>query len=199
MKKLTLAFLMFCLTTTFIQAAGDTALTAFKARDLAEQSLNAEAKGKLIEIYGAKNAKTLLPTTWQILFYDPYANQDGRMIKISNGHLVGITDGYSQMDRMRMAAYKTEEIIDSKKLKIDSDAAFEVVRKSALLDKAHVTNVEMRLVKSDKGNSSPVWYITLYGENAKDGKVTKYGKATVSATTGQILKMDIDSKKIRNS
>ncbi|MFZ5806783.1 MAG: hypothetical protein ACOY3I_06220 [Verrucomicrobiota bacterium] len=172
------------------------ATTAFQARDIAKREVNDQAKDKLIEIYGAKSSISVTPSEWQVLFYDPYAKQDGRLMRVANGGVVAIEQGYTRLDEFRLAAYKLEEVINPKLLKIDSNKVLEALSRSTPLRRFKVSAMEMRLRKPDKGDVPPVWTVTIFSVNARTRKEVELGTARVSAATGQIFELEIDTKKM---
>lgn len=192
MKRLFLLFsLVFIATGTSLFAT-----TAFQARDIARREVNDQAKDKLIEIYGPKSSVSVTPSEWHVLFYDPYAKQDGRLVRVANGGVIAIEQGYIQLDEFRLAAYKLEEVINSKLLKIDSDKVLAALSRSTPLRRIKVSAMEMRLRKPDKGDVPPVWKVTIYSVNQRTRKEVELGTARVSGATGQIFELEIDTKKL---
>jgi hypothetical protein len=171
------------------------ALTAFQARDLANREVNNVAKGKVIEIYGPKNDNSVLPTKWKIIFYDPYASQEGRMITVDGNVVTGIQDGYVQMDRMRLAAYKPEEVINPKYMKVDSDRLLDSLRRTTALKNVKISNLQMRLVKADE-DTEPIWYVKIFALKNLRSKVVELGDAQLSPATGQILELKMNLKRL---
>ncbi|MDD5260421.1 MAG: hypothetical protein PHD76_01090 [Methylacidiphilales bacterium] len=173
------------------------ALTAFEARDLAKKQVNDTARKSLLQIYGKAGTVGVLPMEWQILFYDPYAAQDGSMVTVSGNAITSIRDGYTQMDQFRVFAYKQEEIIDQSKLKIDSRDLLSILKNSSALKDVKISSVNLWLKKDDSGPLSPaVWIAHLFGPNAKGDKEVEFGYARVSAQTGQVMQLKLDLKAV---
>jgi hypothetical protein len=172
-------------------------LTAFQARDLARKEMNEEAKNKVIEIFGVQSPASVDPTEWQVLFYDPYAKQDGRVVKIMGYRILSIEDGYMQLERVRLAAYKQEEVIDPKNMKVDSDQILSILKRSTPIANMKVASLQMVLKKLGKGNVPPVWIVHVFSVKPSTGKLKEVGEARISADSGQILEFDIDPKKIQ--
>lgn len=191
--KRTAFFLVFSFLISTLSAQ---AVTAFKARDIARREVNNVAKDKLIEIYGPKASGSITPLEWNVLFYDPYAKQDGRLVKVVGDGVVGIEQGYTQLDQLRLAAYKLEEVINPRSLKIDSDRVINALRRSTPLRKVKISAMEMRLRKPDKGDVPALWYVTLYARNPRTSKEVKLGTARVSSSSGQIFEMEFDFKQL---
>lgn len=191
--KRTAFFLVFSLLVSTLSVQ---AVTAFRAREIARKEVNDVAKDKLIEIYGPKASGSVNPVEWQVLFYDPYAKQDGRLVKVVGDGVIGIEQGYTQLDEFRLAAYKLEEVINSRSLRIDSDRVINSLTRSTPLRKVKLSAMEMRLRKPDKGDVPALWYVTLFARNARTGKEVKLGTARVSSASGQIFEMELDLKKL---
>lgn len=191
--KRTVFFLVFSLLVSTLSVQ---AVTAFKARDIARREVNNVAKDKLIEIFGPKSSGSISPLEWHVLFYDPYAKQDGRLVKVVGDGVIGIEQGYTQLDQLRLAAYKLEEVINPRSLKIDSDRVINALSRSTPLRRVKISAMEMRLRKPDKGDVPALWYVTLFARNPRTSKEVKLGTARVSSATGQIFEMELDLKKL---
>lgn len=191
MKRL--VYLLFC---ALVFSPSAWAVTAFKAKDIAGKELNNEAKNKLVEVYGPRAPHGILPVEWRLVFYDPYAKQDGRMVRVAGDKVVEIDEGYTQLDRFRLAAYKPEEIIDPAHLKIDSNEVMGVLKRSTPLRDVKISSLEMRLRKESKGPIPPVWNVRIYAVNANE-KETEIGMARIASNTGQILELKINTDRLK--
>jgi hypothetical protein len=173
------------------------ALTAFQARDLASKEVNNEARGKIVQIIGKMSNNQVMPQNWDVIFFDPYAKQDGRLVRVEGRAVTTILEGYTQMDRFRMAAYKLEEVIDPARLKIDSPQILDILRRSTVLKDITISNLDLFLHKPGKGNVAPVWQAKIFAVNKRSGKAVEIGQARISAETGQILHLKIDTNKLK--
>ncbi|MFQ3670641.1 MAG: hypothetical protein SNJ84_04205 [Verrucomicrobiia bacterium] len=176
-------------------------LTAFQAVELAKREVNDEARNKLVQIFGPRSSVGLMPVEWHVLFFDPYAQQNGTMVRVAGNTIIAIQEGYTQMNRMRLASYKLEEIIEPRTLKLDSSAVLQALQRSTPLKNVKLTSVEMWLRKEDKAPGAPgIWQVTLFAESAPDrqGKTreVEIGKARVSAETGQILNLNLNLRRL---
>ena len=172
------------------------ALTALGARDLAKREVNDTAKKGLIQIHGKKGAVGVYPLEWEILFFDPFADQDGTKVKVAGNVITQISQGYTQLDKFRVFAYKQEEVIDPARIKLDSKDILPALSRSSALANVKITSVDLTLSKTDKGPlGTAMWSVTLYAKNQKDEE-TEFGKARINAESGQILDLKIDLKKL---
>jgi len=196
MKKFLLSTLTVLALSASFALAGEP-VSAFDAIKIADKELNKEAKDRVIEIFGEKSNTSVFPDKWQIIFFDPYAKQDGRMIEVTAGRVTAIQDGYTQLGKFRLAAYKPEEVINPGAMKIDSSKILDILKTSTALKDAHITGLRMKLVKPDKSSAIPNWYVVISASSSSTGESGEVGEATISAATGQILNLDIDSKKLK--
>lgn len=171
-------------------------LTAYEARDLAKREVNDIAREKVVQIIGHKNPSAVAPKKWEVLFYDPAADQDGRMVEVVGRGVTIIKEGYVQLDQLRLAAYKPEEIINPDDMKVDSSKILEILKRSTELEKLPISGLQLWLRKPSKGNVPPVWYVTIYAANHKSGKEVELGEAEISAKTSQILRLEIHPEKL---
>jgi hypothetical protein len=178
----------------FLSLSSASALTALQAKAVAEKQLSSQSKNRLIAIYGPRSATKLTPDVWKFVFLDPTASQRGRLITVSGSAVSEIRDGYFELDRLRLAAYKQEEVIDPARLKVDSNAAYDVVAKSAQLSSIKMSTVVFTLKKNGKGAAAPVWHLALFADKA--GKEAAIGHARVSAETGRVLSMNLQLEKL---
>lgn len=173
-------------------------LSAFAAHKLAAREVNDIAKKSLVQIHGAKSSIGVLPVEWDILFYDPYAEQNVTKVTVAGSTITDIRQGYVQMDRMRLAAYKQEEILEPAKLRRDSNDILDVLRRSSELQRVKVTSTALSLAKQGKGPAAPaVWSVRLWGEQAPSKKEVEFGRARINAESGQILELKLDLKKLQ--
>jgi hypothetical protein len=173
------------------------AVTVFQAVEIARKQVNDYAKKSLVQVVGKPSTVSQMPEEWQVLFYDPKAEQNGMMITVSGNVVTGIHDGYTQVDNMRILAYKMEEIIDPAKFKIDSPRIIPILQNDSSLKGVKITSIGLWLKKEKKGPlESPVWRVDLYASNAKGDREVQFGTAKVDAESGKVIKLDLNLKAI---
>jgi hypothetical protein len=192
MKRIVGLFLALVL----VSSAGAKPLTAFQALPIAEGVVNPAAKKKLIQVWGDRSPQELTPEVWSYVFYDTTADQDGRKVTITGKTVSEIRDGYFEVNRFRLAAYKADEVMDPKRLKIDSDKALDVVRKSTQLKEVKLSTVKFEL-RQEEDRMSPVWTLILIAD--KEGYEKEIGTAKVCAESGTILDFKADLKKLQKN
>ena len=181
---------------SFAQAANG--VSAFGAQKIASREVNDVAKKSLVQIRGKKGTVGVLPIEWEVLFYDPYAEQNGTKVTVAGNTITRIEQGYTQMDRLRLAAYKMDEVIEPAKLRKDSSDVLDILKRSSQLTDVKVTSIELWLLKEGKGPTAPaIWRTKLWAQEAGKDTETEIGSARVNAETGQIVELKLNLKKIK--
>jgi len=207
MKRLALILLLsLCLSPLHAAPApadSTSPLTAFQALEIAKKQVGPDSKGRVIQIVGKKSAISVMPVEWAVLFFDPNAKQSGILVTVAGNVVIKVQDGFTQMDKFRLAAYKLEEVIDPKTLKVDSKKAVESIERSSVMGGIKLSSASLFLHKEAKDAMAPgIWEILLYAlPKMTPGKTqvteVKIGEARVSAETGQVLDLKIDLKKVQ--
>lgn len=166
--------------------------SAFQARSVAETVLSPHVKGKLIWV------RSLIGTgvnhrRWSFLYFDPYADENGRLVVVQDGAVVKIDQGFVELDHLRMLSYKESEMLPQSELKLDSDAALAAVQTAGNIQNVPLTTVHYKLEMSDE-NQVPIWSLTLFSD--LNHNEVEIGHARVSATTGQVFDLKIDHQRL---
>lgn len=189
-----LVALLLGLSTSSLSAQGISALAAQK---IATREVNDIAQKSLVQIHGPKSSVSVLPIEWHVLFYDPYADQNVTKVTVVGNTITRIEQGYVQMDRIRLAAFKQEEILTPAQLRKDSNEILSILQRSTELQKVKITSVALSLMKQGKGPTAPgIWHARLWAFADGTDKEVEFGKARVNAETGQILELKYDRKKL---
>jgi len=173
-------------------ARGD---TAFQARGVAENVLSPHVKGKLIWIRSLIGSG-LDHRRWSFLYFDPYADENGRLVVVRDGAVSKVDQGLVELDHFRMLSYKESEILPEDQLKLDSDAALAAVQAAGHIENVPLTTVHYKLEMSDE-NQVPVWSLTLFCP--RNGDEIEFAHARVSAMTGQVFDLKVDHQRIPES
>jgi hypothetical protein len=173
----------------FSPARGD---TAFQARAVAENVLSPHVKGKLIWIRSLIGSG-LDHRRWSFLYYDPYADANGRLVVVRDGAVSKVDQGMVELDHFRVLSYKESEILPEDQLKLDSDAALTAVQAAGHIEDVPLTTVHYKLEMNDK-NQVPVWSLTLFCP--RNGDEIEFAHASVSALTGQVFDLKVDHERI---
>ncbi len=168
--------------------------SAFDARSIAEKKVDEPVRGKVIQMQGAQSAVGLYPTTWKILFWDATAAQNGRAVTVKDGVVSEIKDGYMELEHLRLAAYKQEEIIDPQRLKWDSSSALSKVMKMPALRDVKLSSAEFLLTKNE-GAVQPIWHLKLFADKA--GQRVEIGQVKMSAESGEVFEISLQLEKLK--
>lgn len=163
------------------------AITAFQAIEIAKKQVPAESQSKLLVVRGDRSEDELTPDTWHIVFYDELASQNGRQITVTGKAVTGIREGYFDLGRLRLAAYKLEEVIAPEKLKFDSDKALDVLVQTNRLKAYSLSSVIYDLTR-DTDLRETMWQLKIYVDDG-EGKEKYIGYARISAENGRIVEM----------
>ena len=93
------------------------------------------------------------------LYFDPYADENGRLVVVRDGAVSKVDQGLVELDHFRMLSYKESEILPEDQLKLDSDAALTAVQAAGHIENVPLTTVHYKLEMSDE-NQVPVWSLT---------------------------------------
>jgi hypothetical protein len=189
MKRLfTLTLLLATLSLPLCAAA----TSAFQAKALAEKQVSPAFRNKVVSIVGPRSETETLPDTWILVFFDPNARQCGRQITVTRGSVSRIQDGYTEIGKLRIAAYKEEEAMNFGTLKVDSVQALDIIRKAGQFKGVDISSVTCDLRLQDE---KPVWKMTILAD--RNGSEVNVGYGRISAVTGEILQLKLDLEKAR--
>jgi hypothetical protein len=177
---------------TGLLSSASAASTAFQNLAVADAVVSTHVHGKLIWIRSL-TGKGVDRRRWSYLFYDPYADSNGRLVVVVNGAVTKVDQGFVELDHFRMLPYKESEILPKSELKIDSDRALAEVQQAGHIENVPLTTVHYTLEMSDE-NAVPVWSLTIYCP--RNGDEIECGHARVSADTGQIFELKIDHARL---
>jgi hypothetical protein len=188
----TLSFLLAGLLAAGLILTPARADTAFQARSVAEALVSPHVRGKLIWVRSLIGSG-LNNRRWSFLYFDPYADANGRLVVVQGGSVVKVDQGLVELDHLRVAPYKESEIMPPEQLKLDSDAALAALQAAGHIENVPLTTVHYKLEMSSE-NEVPVWSLTLFCP--RNGDEIEFGHGSVSATTGQVFDLKIDHKRI---
>jgi hypothetical protein len=166
--------------------------TAFQNLAVADAVVSSHVHGKLIWIRSLIG-KGVERRRWSYLFFDPYADSNGRLVVVVNGAVTKVAQGFVELDHFRTLSYKESEVLPKDGLKIDSDRALTLVQTAGHIQNVPLTTVHYTLEMSSQ-NMVPVWSLTLYCP--RNGDEIECGHARVSAATGQIFDLKIDHERL---
>jgi hypothetical protein len=159
--------------------------TAFELAKLGNQYVGVESKDKVVQIRSEKSVGTLVPNIWYVVYYDPDAALKAVEVKFCAGQKLDV----SRPLRLLEPITGGDQVLDSAKLKVDSDKALKIALAEPLLKNLTVKATQLWLQHGDLG---PEWKVKLWAAKLKaPNKDTDVGAVVVSATDGSVVKSDL--------
>ena len=93
--------------------------TAFDLIKLGDQYVGIQSKDKVVQIRSEKSVASLTPNIWYVVYYDPDATFKATEVKFGAGEKLDVSRPW----RMLEPITGDDKILDSAKLKVDSDNA----------------------------------------------------------------------------
>ena len=172
--------LLIVLTCVTVSQAAEKAsqYTALKALKVAANTVPQNVRNQLVRIVGENGS--LHPSTWQVVFYDPSADMDLRIITVSRGEIVTNEEPWAMLENVNLSS-----CMNLRDVKLDSKEVINGVHKLCYENKIPVYFMDVRLAKLQKGNVTPLWECVI--KNARNNSL---GTIWISAKTGKILQTE---------
>ncbi len=159
--------------------------TAFELAKLGNQYVGTQSKDKVVQIRSDKSAGTLVPNIWYVVYYDPDATLKAVEVKFGAGQKMDVSRPLRLLEPITGA----DKVLDSTKLKVDSDKALSIATSQPVLKNLTIKASQLELRHGDLG---PEWKITLWGGKLKDpNDDANVGVVFISAADGSIVKSDL--------
>jgi hypothetical protein len=159
--------------------------TAFELAKLGNQYVGVESKDKVVQIRSEKSVGTLAPNIWYVVYYDPDATLKAVEVKFGAGQKLDV----SRPLRLLEPITGGDQVLDSAKLKVDSDKALKIALAEPLLKNLTVKATQLWLQHGDLG---PEWKVKFWAAKLKaPNKDTDVGVVVISAADGSVVKSDL--------
>jgi hypothetical protein len=159
--------------------------TAFELAKDGNQYLGVQSKDKVVQIRSEKSIGTLTPNTWFVVYYDPDATFKATEVKFGAGKKLKVTRPMRVIER----GSGEDKVLDSSKLKTDSDKAIKTATAEPLLKSLKLMATQLWLQRGDDG---PVWRVRLWAAKLKNPAVdVNIGDVFISAADGQVIRTDL--------
>ena len=168
------------------------ASTAFQSQPIADNVVSPHVKGRLIWIRSL-TGQGVDRHRWAYLYFDPFADSNGRLVVVRDGAVTKIDQGLVELDHFRVLPYEESEIMPAAQLKLDSAQALQAMQAAGHIENVPLTTVHYSLEMSDE-NNVPVWKMTLYCPRGDDE--IEFAHAAVSALTGQVFDLKVDHERL---
>ena len=163
--------------------AGDP--TAFELAKLGNQYIGIQSKDKVVQIRSEKSVASLTPNIWYVVYYDPDATLKAVEVKFGAGQKIDV----SHPLRLLEPITGEDKVLDSTKLKVDSDQALKIAMAEPLLKNLTLKATQLWLRHGDQG---PEWKVQLWAAKLKNpNDDADIGVVILSATDGSVVKIDL--------
>ncbi len=176
--------LLFCLGLTALNLHAKD-LTAFDLVAAGNQYVSDVSKNHVVQIRSEKSVGSLVPEVWYVVYYDPSAALKAVEVKFGAGKMLEVKHPMRLLEPMR----GDQRVLDSDKLKIDSDRALAIALKEPLLKNISLKAAQFWLEHGDLG---PRWRIRLWAAKLYNPtKLEDIGQIFIAADNGQVIKEDL--------
>jgi hypothetical protein len=182
MKKILAVAAMTFVVASVAQAADPTAFDLIK---LGDQYVGVQSKDKVVQIRSEKSVASLTPNIWYVVYYDPDATFKATEVKFGAGQKLDVSRPW----RMLEPITGDNKILDSAKLKLDSDKALKIATTQPLLEHLTLRATQSWLEHGDKG---PQWRVKIWAQKLHSpNDDADVGEVIISADDSSVIKSDI--------
>jgi hypothetical protein len=163
--------------------------TAFQLAKEGNRFVGEPSKDKVLEIYSDKSIANLVPSVWTVVYFDADARSKVVEVKFGSGLKLDVSRPWKVF-----GSGKEAEVVDFKKVKVDSNEAIKVATGLQLLSPFTLKNTQLRLAHTDDGL---VWRVRLWA--AKLGKpdaIMEIGEVFISPTDGSVVRADLHIERL---
>ena len=190
--------LLFCAALGFVLAQGAVTrgaeLTGFSLAKEGNRYVGEQAKDKVVQIRTEKSLNSLTPNIWYIVYYEPDATLKATEVKFAGDKMQKV----SRPLRLLEPVSGDDEVLDRKKLKVDSDVAIKTALKEPPLKDLKVVATELKLERVGQGvlgiggPGEPVWKVKLWAARpGQSYKTADVGEVWISTAEGKVVKSDL--------
>jgi len=181
-RKMSIGALLMMMPAGLALAADPTAFSLVKEGN---KYVGEQSKDKVVQIRSEKSIGTMIPSIWYVVYYDPDATLKAVEVKFGAGQKMDV----SRPLRLLEPVTGADKILDTSKLKIDSDKALAIAKAQPLLKNLTLVASQLWLQHSDEG---PRWKIKLWAAKLKNpGDQADVGDVYVSTADGSVVRNDL--------
>ena len=176
------------LAATGVVLAGDA--TAFNLVKEGDKYIGEQSKDKVVQIRSERSAGTLTPNIWYVVYYDPDASLKAVEVKFGAGQKMDVSRPFRLLEPISGA----DKVLDSDKLKVDSDKALTIATSQPLLEHLTLTSTQFWLEHGDEG---PQWKIKLWAAKLNNpSHQTDVGNVFISTADGSVIRTDLHPDRV---
>ena len=186
-NKLILASLIFG---GLCQAALAEDATAFSLIKAANDYVGKDTRDQIVGFRSEKSIGTLSPNIWYVVYYDKDATFKTTEVKFGAGQKLEVRHPM----REPFAYVNDKNVLDQKRLKVDSDQAIKTATTQPLLEKLTVRATQLSLENMD---GTPTWRVRLWAAKLRrPDSNADIGDVFVSAEDGKVTKTDLHIERV---
>lgn len=155
--------------------------TAFDLIKAGDQYVGSQSKDRVVQIRSDKSFDGLTPNVWYIVYYDPTAALKATEVKFGAGRMINVSRPWRLLEPVTGG----DRVLDSDKLKVDSDRALKIAMREPLLKDVDLRATQFWLEHGDLG---PRWRIRFFAARLSDRtRTADIGEVFIAADTGEVL------------
>jgi hypothetical protein len=167
------------------QAALAEEATAFSLMKQANEYVGKDARDQIVGFRSEKSVAGLNPNIWFVVYYDPDATFKTTEVKFGAGQKLDVTHPM----RPPFSYINYKDVLDQKRLKVDSDKAIKTAAAQPLLEKLTVRATQLWLENKD---NQPTWRVRLWAAKLRHpDSDADIGDVFISADDGKVVRTDL--------
>ena len=173
----------------FTSAFAGSEPTAFQLAKEGNRYVGDPSRDQVLEIFSQKSIASLTPSLWTVAYFDPDTTFKVVEVKFGAGLKLDVRRPWKLFD-----SGKESDVIDLKKLKVDSDEAIKIATSQQMLSPFNLKYTQLWLQHSDDGL---VWRVRLWA--AKLGKpdvIMEIGDICISPTDGKVVQANLHIERL---
>lgn len=164
--------------------------TALELIKEANRYVGEEVKDKVVQLRSEKSIGSLTPNIWYVVYYDKDATFKTAEVKMGAGKKLEVKHPM----RQPFAYINYKNVMDLKKVTIDSDKAVKIATAEPLLEKLKIRATQLTL---DRKESTPIWRVRLWAEKLRDSrKDADVGQVLINAEDGTVVESDLHINRV---
>jgi hypothetical protein len=169
-------------------SAGET--TALDLIKEANRYVGEDVKDQVVQLRSEKSIGTLQPNIWYVVYYDKDATFKTAEVKMGAGRKLEVKHPM----RQPFAYMSYKNVLDLKKVTIDSDKAIKIATDEPLLENLKIRATQLQL---DRKETTPIWRVRLYAAKLRNAsKDADIGEVHINAEDGTVVKSDLKINRV---
>jgi hypothetical protein len=159
--------------------------TAFSLIKDANEYVGKDTRDQIVGFRSEKSVASLNPNIWYVVYYDQDATFKTTEVKFGAGQKLDVRHPM----RPPFDYTNARDLLDQKRLKVDSDRAIKIAIAQPLLEKLNVRATQLSLQNRD---GVPTWQVRMWAAKLRHpDSDANIGDVYVSADDGKVTKVDL--------